>query len=129
MVSVVTIGIAGGTGAGKVRDKSKLLKATPCILSCLRDRLTNLNHSTTCMLVSLSSFGAPHRFFHNQTTLARKLYESLGEENVAYILHDFYYKDLSHKTVAERAANNFDHPEVCVCVCVCVCVWVCVVGS
>ena len=60
---LVTIGIAGGTGAGK-------------------------------------------------TTLAKKLFDELGgEENVTYLFHDSYYRDLSHKTMEERAQNNFDHPD------------------
>jgi uridine kinase len=64
MANIVTIGIAGGSGAGK-------------------------------------------------TTLARRLFEELGGETaVAYIVHDFYYKDLSHRPPVERAKNNFDHPEV-----------------
>jgi uridine kinase len=60
---IITIGIAGGTGAGK-------------------------------------------------TTVARKLFKQLGEEeNVTYLTHDSYYKDLSDKSMEERAENNFDHPE------------------
>jgi uridine kinase len=48
-----------------------------------------------------------------KTTLARRLFEELGGEDfVAYIVHDYYYKDLSHKPLIERAKNNFDHPEV-----------------
>lgn len=59
----ITIGIAGGTGAGK-------------------------------------------------TTMAKKLFEELGgAENVTYLVHDSYYKDLSHKSMEERAKNNFDHPD------------------
>lgn len=27
------------------------------------------------------------------------------------MLHDYYYKDLSHLTLGERAENNFDHPD------------------
>lgn len=39
------------------------------------------------------------------------LLELGGEDNVNYILHDSYYKDLSHKTMEERALTNFDHPD------------------
>lgn len=45
-----------------------------------------------------------------KTTFARALYEALGEENVTYLTHDSYYKDLSHLPLAERAKTNFDHP-------------------
>ena len=55
MMPSVTIGIAGGTGAGK-------------------------------------------------STLARRVYQELGEGlNVTYLMHDNYYKDLSHLTIEERA--------------------------
>jgi len=63
MMPSVTIGIAGGTGAGK-------------------------------------------------STLARRVYQELGEGlNVTYLMHDNYYKDLSHLTIEERAKTNFDHPD------------------
>jgi uridine kinase len=59
----ITLGIAGGTGAGK-------------------------------------------------TTLARNIYKQLGgEKNCVYLTHDHYYRDLSHKSVEERAKTNFDHPD------------------
>eukprot|EP00977_Amphora_coffeiformis_P028220 scaffold34915_cov180-Amphora_coffeaeformis.AAC.10 len=46
------------------------------------------------------------------TTLARRLFEELGgAENVCYLFHDSYYKDISHKTFEERAQTNFDHPD------------------
>ncbi|GAX19395.1 uridine kinase [Fistulifera solaris] len=62
-IPVVTIGIAGGTGAGK-------------------------------------------------TTLAHRLFQKLDEsENVSYLHHDSYYRDLSHLTPTDRARNNFDHPD------------------
>jgi uridine kinase len=45
-----------------------------------------------------------------KTSLAQAVYSSLGKENVTYICHDSYYRDLSHLPVEERAKNNFDHP-------------------
>ena len=46
-----------------------------------------------------------------KTTLARKLFERLGgRDHVAYLIHDAYYRDLSHMTIQERAKTNFDHP-------------------
>jgi len=48
----------------------------------------------------------------HQTTLARRLFEELGgAENVCYLFHDSYYRDISHKTFEERAKTNFDHPD------------------
>lgn len=47
-----------------------------------------------------------------QTTLARRLFEELGgTDHVCYLYHDSYYKDISHKTIEERARTNFDHPD------------------
>ena len=46
-----------------------------------------------------------------KTHFARRLRNELGAEHVTYLLHDSYYKDLSHKTMEERAQNNFDHPD------------------
>jgi len=48
----------------------------------------------------------------HQTTLAQNLYRKLGgDTNVAHLIHDYYYKDLSRLTIDERAKVNFDHPE------------------
>lgn len=46
-----------------------------------------------------------------KTTLSQAIYESIGEENITYISHDSYYKDLSHLTLEQRAEQNFDHPD------------------
>lgn len=45
-----------------------------------------------------------------KTTLAKKLKESLGDD-VSVICQDNYYKDLSHLSIGERAATNFDDPK------------------
>eukprot|EP00903_Cladosiphon_okamuranus_P019228 g17682.t1 len=46
-----------------------------------------------------------------KTTLSRAIVEALGgSQHVTYICHDYYYKDLSHLAVEERAKTNFDHP-------------------
>jgi len=46
-----------------------------------------------------------------KTTLSRAIYEEMGDENVVYISHDSYYRDISHLTIEERAECNFDHPD------------------
>jgi uridine kinase len=46
-----------------------------------------------------------------KTTLAQAIYESVGDENITYISHDSYYKDISHLSFHEREKQNFDHPE------------------
>lgn len=51
-------------------------------------------------------------FVCGQTTFARAVFEELGgSKNVAYLAHDCYYKDISHKSLEERDKVNFDHPE------------------
>ncbi len=40
------------------------------------------------------------------------MYRELKQSNnVAYLVHDNYYKDISNKTLEERAKANFDHPD------------------
>lgn len=46
-----------------------------------------------------------------KTTVARSLVEIIGEERIAYLEHDNYYRDLSHLSVEERSMVNFDHPD------------------
>uniref|UniRef100_A0A6V2QM54 Uridine kinase n=1 Tax=Ditylum brightwellii TaxID=49249 RepID=A0A6V2QM54_9STRA len=47
-----------------------------------------------------------------KTTLAKSIYSELGEkENVVYLVHDDYYKDLTHLSMEEREETNFDHPD------------------
>ena len=47
-----------------------------------------------------------------KTELAKTLTAALGgEERVLHLSHDSYYRDIAHKSFAERAATNFDHPD------------------
>lgn len=46
-----------------------------------------------------------------KTTLSRAVATALGMDKVTYICHDYYYRDLSHLPLEERAATNFDHPD------------------
>lgn len=46
-----------------------------------------------------------------KTTVANEILRRVGEENIAYIQHDSYYKDLSHLPPEERMRVNFDHPD------------------
>lgn len=61
-INPVTIGVAGGTGAGK-------------------------------------------------TTVSRAILERVGTENIAYLEHDSYYKDLRDLPYAPGQPINFDHPD------------------
>lgn len=46
-----------------------------------------------------------------KTTVSQAILKRVGAERIAYIPHDLYYKDLSHLPLAQRAAQNFDHPD------------------
>jgi uridine kinase len=46
-----------------------------------------------------------------KTTVAHRILERVGAENVAYIPHDAYYKDLRDQPREVRASVNFDHPD------------------
>ena len=45
-----------------------------------------------------------------KTTLAKAIYDTIGEENITLLSHDYYYKDLSHLSPEKRGEQNFDHP-------------------
>ncbi len=46
-----------------------------------------------------------------KTTLALLILEKVGSEQIAYLPHDAYYKDLSDLPPNQRAIVNFDHPD------------------
>jgi len=46
-----------------------------------------------------------------KTTLARIILERVGQEHIAYLPHDAYYKDLSDLPTNQRETINFDHPD------------------
>lgn len=46
-----------------------------------------------------------------KTTLAHLILKRVGEDRIAYLPHDAYYKDLSALPPNQRMAVNFDHPD------------------
>jgi uridine kinase len=46
-----------------------------------------------------------------KTTLAHLILKRVGEDRIAYLPHDAYYKDLSQLPPNQRMAVNFDHPD------------------
>jgi len=46
-----------------------------------------------------------------KTTLAELIIERVGSDQIAYLPHDAYYKDLSNLPPNQRVAVNFDHPD------------------
>lgn len=45
-----------------------------------------------------------------KTTLAQSVANTLTKDMCVHLVHDNYYKDISHLTLEERAKTNFDHP-------------------
>jgi uridine kinase len=46
-----------------------------------------------------------------KTTLAELIIERIGSDQIAYLPHDAYYKDLSGLAPNQRDSINFDHPD------------------
>lgn len=46
-----------------------------------------------------------------KTTVAREILRRAGTDQISLIQHDAYYKDLSGLPTAQRAMQNFDHPD------------------
>ena len=46
-----------------------------------------------------------------KTTVANVILNRAGTENIAFIPHDAYYKDISELSRAQRDMINFDHPD------------------
>ena len=46
-----------------------------------------------------------------KTTFCKRIVDRIGMENITYLQHDHYYKDLSNLSLEERAQVNFDHPD------------------
>ncbi|MCB0078199.1 MAG: uridine kinase [Anaerolineales bacterium] len=45
-----------------------------------------------------------------KTTVSRAIRQRVGEERIAYLMHDSYYHDHSHLPAEARARVNYDHP-------------------
>ncbi len=46
-----------------------------------------------------------------KTTVVTKIVDSLGDNAVSFIEHDFYYKDHPELSLEDRGALNYDHPD------------------
>lgn len=55
-------------------------------------------------------FGVAGGTASGKTTVARTILEAVGAEQIAYLPHDAYYRDMPHLTLEERAHQNYDHP-------------------
>lgn len=46
-----------------------------------------------------------------KTTVSNAILDRVGEERIAYIQHDNYYRDADHLPLEERTTMNYDHPD------------------
>lgn len=46
-----------------------------------------------------------------KTTVSKRICAMVGDEHLAYIQHDSYYRDLSHLSPEARGRQNYDHPQ------------------
>jgi len=47
-----------------------------------------------------------------KTTLSEAIYRELGGcQNITFLHHDAYYRDITHLSISERGKTNFDHPD------------------
>ena len=46
-----------------------------------------------------------------KSTIAREIYKKFGEQCIAMIEQDSYYKDQSHLSFDDRIKTNYDHPD------------------
>ena len=46
-----------------------------------------------------------------KSTIAREIYKKFGDQCIAMIEQDSYYKDQSHLSFDERIKTNYDHPD------------------
>lgn len=46
-----------------------------------------------------------------KTTVSNAILDRVGEDRIAYIQHDNYYRDADHLTLEERTTINYDHPD------------------
>lgn len=45
-----------------------------------------------------------------KSTIAKEIYRQFGEDCIAMIEQDSYYKDQSHLSIEDRVKTNYDHP-------------------
>lgn len=46
-----------------------------------------------------------------KTTIARRIFETIGSERIEWISHDSYYRDFGSLPIDQRHQVNFDHPD------------------
>ncbi len=64
-----------------------------------------LVHGTTPLVIGIAGGSGS-----GKTTVAQTILQRVGQERIAFLQHDSYYKDLRGLPTAQRNEFNFDHP-------------------
>ena len=84
---------------------------TRCLLSNPYHPLFKYNNTTMTSAHYPLVIGIAGGTGSGKTTIANYILETVGPENIAFLPHDAYYRDLGDLTPDERAKVNFDHPD------------------
>jgi len=67
-------------------------------------------HKTKQTIIAIVGASASGKSLFAQT-IYQELLQELGENNIAIIKEDCYYRSQDHLSIEERAQNNYDHPK------------------
>ncbi len=56
-------------------------------------------------------FGVAGGTGSGKTTVANRILERIGQQHIAYVPHDAYYKHQTNLSLEERRKTNYDHPD------------------
>jgi uridine kinase len=56
-------------------------------------------------------FGVAGGTGSGKTTIARRILQNIGQQHMAFLPHDAYYKHQSRLQLEERRRTNYDHPD------------------
>ena len=65
-----------------------------------------LVHRTASLVIGIAGGSGS-----GKTTVAQVILQRVGQDRIAFLQHDSYYKDLSGLPPTQRADVNFDHPD------------------
>ena len=74
------------------------------VISAISSATQKRKHASTIVVGVAGGTGS------GKTTIATAIRQGVGSR-LSCLCHDYYYKDLSHLSLNERAKTNFDHPD------------------
>ena len=74
------------------------------VISAITSATQKRKHASTIVVGVAGGTGS------GKTTIATAIRQGVGSR-LSCLCHDYYYKDLSHLSLNERAKTNFDHPD------------------